>query len=64
MTGIAGDVLVHATELEVSFSIVIELDVCPQRRPIGGGVAVLARKRNFPVRAAYVDLRERRQHHP
>ncbi len=64
VAGIAGDVLVHAAQLEAGFGIVIELDVRPQQRPIRRGMAVLARKRKFPVWVHCVDLRERRQRQP
>jgi hypothetical protein len=60
MTGTTGDILVHAAKLKAAFGVVIEFESRAKRGPTGGGVAVLAWKRKFPVRVGRSDLRERR----
>lgn len=44
------DVVVHAAQGKLGFPVVIEFQLSPQRRPAGGGVAVLAGKRYGTVR--------------
>jgi len=49
-------ILVHATKLKMSFSIVIEFGFRAQRRPTGGGVTILTWQRKLPMRVRNIDL--------
>ena len=54
---ITGDILVHAAQLKSSFRVVTEFRLGTQWRPTRGGMAVLTRKRESPMRVGGIHLR-------
>lgn len=58
---ITGYTLMHSAKRIVRVRVVTELRLSAQRRPACGGVTILARKRNLPVRVGCRRLRDNRE---